>query len=96
MNKELRSCPFCGGEARVANVFGRVGVVCMDCPAEMRGWLDTTLEEITEAWNRREPIDEIVKQLEAETKSVYNEIQGDYFNYVEINKAIEIVKGGAV
>lgn len=38
--------------------------------------------------------DKIVEQLEAETKSVYNEIQGDYFNYVEIDKAIEIVKSG--
>ena len=47
-------------------------------------------------WCPIKPYDpeKIVEQLEAETKSVYNEIQGDYFNYVEIDKAIEIVKGG--
>lgn len=53
MNNELKPCPFCGGEAKVSNVFGRAGVICKDCQAEMRGYLGMTEEEVKEAWNRR-------------------------------------------
>lgn len=53
MNKELKNCPFCGGEAKLSNVLGRAGVICKDCQAEMRGYLDMTEEEVIEAWNRR-------------------------------------------
>ena len=86
MNKELKPCPFCGGEVRIANVFGRVGVICSKCPAEMRGWLDTTPEEITTAWNTRKPLDDIVEQLEA---------LPNLAKLIERDEAIKIVKGGA-
>jgi hypothetical protein len=39
-------------------------------------------------------IDKVVKQLEEKAKAVYNEIEGDYINYVALENAIEIVKGG--
>lgn len=52
-SKLLKSCPFCGGEVKVNDVFGRAGVICKDCLAEMRGYLGMTEEEVIEAWNRR-------------------------------------------
>lgn len=97
---KLKPCPFCGGEVRITNVFGRVGVICLDCPAEMRGWLDATHEEITEAWNRREPMEKVVEQFKNKARSGSviespNVLRTSMF--VQINDAIEIVKkGGAV
>lgn len=50
----LKNCPFCGGEAKQCKIFGRNGVACKECFCEMRGWLDSTPEEMAEAWNRRD------------------------------------------
>lgn len=62
----------------------------------LTGFFHGSVQGIVDRLPTAYDLDKVVEQLEAETKSVYNEIQGDYFNYVEIDKAIEIVKGGAV
>lgn len=92
MTKELRRCPFCGGE-----IERHRDTYYIDHESScflFRNHVNFINKNELEAWNRREPMEYIVEQLKAETKSVYNEMQGDYFNYVEIEKAIEIVKGG--
>ena len=64
-----------------------------------------TGEDAIEVWNRREPINDIVEQLE-EMKDKADNYQAASYSRDEINyytgmekgliKAIEIVKGGAV
>lgn len=51
---ELKPCPFCGDEARESKIFGRAGVVCRNCTAEMRSEeiCDGEVAVIT-AWNTR-------------------------------------------
>ena len=63
MDKQLKPCPFCGGEAvcyaiarSCVSVFSRV--ICIKCPAEVsRSFCVNSIEEgeqkIIELWNRR-------------------------------------------
>lgn len=90
MAKELRRCPFCGGEAEIREevdtsfmdgvAFVAYKVVCSKCwasPLPNNYYGDK--QEAIELWNRREPIDKIVEQLKT----------------VEVlDNAIEIVKKG--
>lgn len=102
---KLKPCPFCGGEAEFrTNLIDVTGgwhtvvyVWCPTCEARSHRVFYTAESdkiEAAERWNRREPMDKIVEQLEAESESVYNEMKSDYFNYVETKQAIEIVKSG--
>ena len=56
---ELKPCPFCGGEARVARGFnyGERGsirwVCCSKCGAMTRSDLHKTEEDAAKAWNKR-------------------------------------------
>lgn len=55
---ELKSCPFCDGEARLF-VSNGVRVLCPDCGATTRILVDSecvgtsAVEDVIEAWNRR-------------------------------------------
>lgn len=72
MTKELRRCPFCGGEAKVSLFLGYYGVACTECLGTMMPGYKTTKEESIEAWNRRTPMDDIVNELECEKTSIKN------------------------
>ena len=98
---KLRRCPFCGGEAqkqaKEVNGLRAIYVVCKKCGASS-GIYKTHNPRVKDeenpaikAWNRREPIDKIVKQLE-EMKAKPMELK---YDVPLIDKAIEIVKGGA-
>lgn len=88
---KLKLCPFCGGEATVWN--GNIDddcsdvyydVYCMDCNCMTPKF--HTEESAIVFWNRREPIDKIVEQLEELSK--YEVVENKF------KKAIEIVKKG--
>lgn len=105
MEDRLKPCPFCGGEARITDVFGRKGIVCKDCYAEMRGCLDMTSDEIARCWNTRKPMDRIVEHLRKRKlyyESAYKIYEGGTFAHIykiqakTYNKAIEIVKAGGL
>ena len=92
---KLKPCPFCGGKGELWNnklTYRLYGVICEECDC-MTPYF-TTREEAIEAWNRREPMDEIVKQLE----EFHDEIPDDYWlTAIKVRECIEIVKkGGAV
>lgn len=97
---ELRECPFCGGEVELwDNKLERrlYGVICKECDC-MTPYFESEVEAI-EAWNRREPIDKIVEQLE-ERADKANDYWVDGLTYFDgkedgIREAIEIVKGGS-
>jgi len=72
---EIKSCPACGGEARIWEHDGGdcascYSVICDDCDSESR---NTTFEhEAIEAWNNQPRIDELeakVKALEEQSKA---------------------------
>ena len=90
--RELRRCPFCGGEAEIKNDLGQdsIYVSCKYCHCNSS--LFENKEKAIEAWNRREPIDKIVEQLE----DLNEEEERFVNNHVFIQGIIEIVKGSAV
>lgn len=110
MSNELKPCLFCGGEVKMDNeqITATITVdyfICEKCGATVHfEYADKTAEAI-EAWNTRKPIDDIVEQLEEEAhrermsaefrlagSAGYNEAK----NIAKgIDRAIEIVKGGA-
>ena len=55
MNKKLKSCPFCGGEAEVfeSDAWYIVGCYNISCPIMPHTWMSETVEEAIECWNRR-------------------------------------------
>lgn len=61
---ELKSCPFCGGEARLF-VNDGVRVLCTKCRASSKILVDSecyktgAVEKVIEAWNRRVNNDEV-------------------------------------
>lgn len=53
MSDKLKSCPFCGGEARIDfTQQGKCIIYCDNCMAEMRS-RSTYVGMIIKAWNRR-------------------------------------------
>ncbi len=95
MTDKLKPCPFCGGEARITDVFGRTGIVCKYCFAEMRGYLDMTPEEMTRYWNTRKPMDRIVERLEEQENENGVLAERDWYGGMSqgFHEAIAIVKG---
>ena len=89
MSKELKCCPFCGGEVKAyADNYNKVMISCDNCNMyfgiELEigcklkdGWKATyySKEEAVNAWNTRKPIDRIVEQLEKE-----KEIHTEHYN----------------
>lgn len=56
MSEKLKPCPFCGSEAEIARVFGRIGVACSQCNVSIRSeqiCSETGYDEVIKAWNRR-------------------------------------------
>lgn len=50
-NKELKPCPFCGGEAELYYYFGSVWVHCMGCDKNFK--IFDTAKDAIKAWNTR-------------------------------------------
>lgn len=99
---KLKPCPFCGGEAKLTVFLGKLCVACTNCLGAIVPSVGMTKKEAIEAWNRREPIEKIVEQLEEKATDAgewYNNYEDSYYEGEEdgIREAIEVVKsGGAV
>lgn len=98
MTKELRRCPSCGGDDIRCEDKDTKSFYCYECDLQSRKC--ETIEEAIEAWNRREPMDKIVEQLESlkepeKTEDPLDTRLGVPFWNSGLTKAIEIVKGGA-
>lgn len=111
---QLKPCPFCGGEAFMESWVARKGfeanVHCNSCSAMVYtityDFEEQAEKNAIEQWNRREPIDKVVEQLE-EMKILCNEIAIEAIEemndlqlqvaarnqVVAFAEAIEIVKG---
>ena len=95
---KIKNCPFCGGEARkLCDLIEEIYfVMCLECRTESRAY--DSLEEAIEAWNRREPIDKIVEQLEdCKIKKYVSGITHNPYEFGAchaMDDAIEVVKKG--
>lgn len=86
---KLLNCPFCGGEAKTSFVFGRAGIVCTNCDANIRMYLDASTEDAIKAWNTRKPVEDVLERLEKKIQQLHN------VNWnAAMEKAIEIIKEG--
>lgn len=47
----LKSCPFCGGEAKIVKSYYTIWVKCICCGAKSR--CEENEEKVAEVWNRR-------------------------------------------
>ena len=90
MTKELKPCPMCGGVAFITTgsivELWQQKVMCCECGLNIvRGGVSPShaKERAVEAWNRREPIDKIVEQLEK-----YKELECDDIDE-DIDEAVE-------
>ena len=89
--RELRRCPFCGGEAEIVELGKHVwSPRCMQCECKLNQ-VYRTQQQAIEAWNRREPMDKIVEQLEIEKERALELFDGNS-RYKGYARAIEIVK----
>lgn len=88
---KLKSCPFCGGEARIeAEYIGKekylYSVSCInDCVTQ--GIYHKTVDSAIKAWNTRTPVEKVIERLEEE----YSQDVG-YLKMISVDKAIEIIK----
>jgi len=85
--ESLKSCPFCGGEAEIGDVYPyehNPFVACASCPAEIT---QATLSEAIAAWNTRarpEPSEAVVAEaMLAELRRQAKETRGNPFLYDE-------------
>lgn len=107
MNKELKPCPFCGGEAETEGQINqtnqnlRVIVFCKECGAQMYRYGTIAVAESVEmnaikAWNRRASdydIDKVIKELIDNTQECTDRITYETHSFVPLFDAIKIVKG---
>ena len=105
--RELKRCPFCGGEAELRKHINGRGleqhyVECLNCDCDMNvsTYSYNTVEEAIKVWNTRNPVDDVVEALEEELKKCekeWSELNGfhcdrAYERMTGYNHAIEIVK----
>lgn len=48
--EQLKSCPFCNGEATITLCIKQIAISCENCSAVI---IKKTAQEVIEAWNRR-------------------------------------------
>lgn len=109
MSKEIKACPFCGGEAKIIHaddVTLPYRIRCKNINCDVRPsttWFKHKEDAITK-WNTRKPIDKIVERLEEcvehhvtkyEKAFTFREECFENGKYRAYRQAIEIVKGGA-
>lgn len=94
---KLKPCPFCGGEAEVwhnnVEEYKLYTAQCMNCGVSTPYYLHEEVAIV--AWSRRNPIDKVVEQL-SEASYLVTDFEYEEYEVVDVDEAIEIVKGGAV
>lgn len=98
--KQLKKCPFCGGEATFSNGMDNTSarIRCTKCRCKMEVFGESAFERAREEWNTRKPMERILERLENNsewTEPTYD-IDGycndDSYDVVMLDTAIEIVK----
>ena len=100
-NINLLPCPCCKGEGRLMQAYGRAftfyAVICQ-CGLQTKDM--PSMEMAAEIWNKRQPIDDIVAELEKEINKTEEEYWTDHderqITIGTYYAAIDIVKRGGV
>ena len=99
MTKELRRCPFCGGEAEVVpHLYYSIKtereecdsfhVECKNCQSQGYAFWGTE-EQAIKAWNRRKPLEDIIAKLESRFMAEENRFRmGVYLDVIEMLKGV--------
>ena len=78
MTEKLKTCPFCGGEAKCIEFYGLYHVICCNC--HIAGKDCSTRESAVSAWNNR-PIEDAraaeIKRLREALEVIIDEAQKD-------------------
>lgn len=99
---KLKPCPFCGGEAEIAVLMGTRYINAnhkRNCIIKPDTWLQSSMpiKKQIKAWNRREPMNRIVEQLEEQkTPNKSMSKTESILRRRNFEDAIEIVKKGGV
>lgn len=99
-DKQLKKCPFCGGNARIScdpeverDSMGRLWaftVVCDSCCAT--SGLNFTPERACESWNKRKPLERIVERLQEKKTDAFERLFDGGSRGIGFCEAIKIVK----
>lgn len=95
MTDRIKKCPFCGGKAGVYYDYNKwARVQCKECG--INTLFSFAEKEAIKQWNTRKPMDRIVEQLEEAKGKPYTDGVHTYNenDFIDIDKAIEIVKEG--
>ena len=100
MSKELKPCPFCGGEARfrIYDLKGYCGnyeytIRCDNCNIQFREddvYQNEIIarQKVIDKWNTRKPIDNIIKELEENSSNYKKSYKTNGKNIYKTVKAI--------
>lgn len=106
MEDNLKPCPFCGGKAALIKGWCELDnyVMCLECRNRTKPF--NTKETAIKKWNTRNPMEEILKQLE-ETKNIarekfencildacYQQAQLEQRTIDILSEVIELIKNG--
>lgn len=72
---KLKPCPFCGGEAKVIQLYPS-WVACERCGARITAWTNKS-EDSIDAWNRRQNDTDIVEAVKQAIRELCEEEKGD-------------------
>ncbi|MBR6538092.1 MAG: Lar family restriction alleviation protein [Lachnospiraceae bacterium] len=83
---DLKSCPFCGGEAEIweDKVFCTYVPQCKECNAQRGRYINK--ENAIKAWNTRKPMEAVVAELEKRAND--NDRAADRLSGIESKKKI--------
>lgn len=93
---DLKSCPFCGGEAEILKYprcERKYVVVCKNnlCNASI-GQYSTSKENAVRAWNTRKPMEAVVAELEKLKNKEYSKLNLDSSNDSVVLKGIGLLQ----
>lgn len=79
MTKNLKNCPFCGGEAVLTSIRGLYRVKCIKCDCSYRSRDNRTEKDAIEAWNQREPMDRVREMMKERACQTFSHFDDDGF-----------------
>lgn len=91
MTEKVKSCPFCGGEAKCIEFYGMYHVICCDC--YIAGRDTSTRDKAIESWNSRPIEDALQKELNEAREDNVDNMEYHVAERERLKKEIEELEG---